>query len=255
MGKKPSATNANSGNEELHVAARSGDLTAVQAICSGNPLAVNSRDRHSRTPLHLAAWSGHAEVVNYLCKNKADVGAAAMDDMGAIHFAAQKGHLEVIKILVTSGVSIKSSNRKGMTALHYAAQGSNLELVKYLLKKGANKDLKNQAGKTAVDLASSEEIHKLLFECESSSGKVVHNGNEKGEKAETKISSGDEVEGSDGTAALHGDEADEEEGKDEILKRKSEEDIKENQPGTKKSKVALNHLLAADDTQEEEEDQ
>ena len=49
--------------------------------------------------LHLAAWSGQAEVVSYLCKHKADVGAAAMDDMGAIHFAAQKGHLEVIRTL------------------------------------------------------------------------------------------------------------------------------------------------------------
>lgn len=48
MGKKPSA--ACSRNEELHAAARSGDLTAVQVICGANPLAVNSRDRHSRTP-------------------------------------------------------------------------------------------------------------------------------------------------------------------------------------------------------------
>ena len=50
MGKKPSAAIAGSIDEELHAAARSGDLKAVQAICSTNPLAVNSRDRHSRTP-------------------------------------------------------------------------------------------------------------------------------------------------------------------------------------------------------------
>ncbi|KAL8498657.1 hypothetical protein ACS0TY_021844 [Phlomoides rotata] len=250
MGKKPSAAKANSGDEELHAAARSGDLKAVQAICSANPLAVNSRDRHSRTPLHLAAWSGHAEVVNYLYKNKADVNAAAMDDMGAIHFAAQKGHLEVIKILVSSGVSIKTSNRKGMTALHYSVQGSNIELIKYLLKKGANKDLKNKAGKTAVDLASSEEIRKLLLEYESSSSKAL-NGNEKGgEKIETEISSVKEAGGSDSNAALHGDET-AEEGKDETLKRKNDE---ENQTGTKKSKVALNHLLAEDDDAHEEDE-
>lgn len=50
MGKKPSAASGGSGNEELHAAARSGDLKAVQAICIANPLAVNSRDKHSRTP-------------------------------------------------------------------------------------------------------------------------------------------------------------------------------------------------------------
>ncbi|KAK6117033.1 hypothetical protein DH2020_049277 [Rehmannia glutinosa] len=236
MGKKPSAASANSGNEELHAAARSGDLTAVQAICGANPLAVNSRDRHSRTPLHLAAWSGQTEVVNYLCKNKADVGAAAMDDMGAIHFAAQKGHLEVIKILVTSGVSVKSSNRKGMTALHYAAQGSNIELVKYLLKKGANKGLKNKAGKSAVDLASSDEIRNYWLNMTLHLAKVMMK------------------KGSDSNAAMHGDGS-VEKGKDETLKRKSEEDVTENQSGTKKSKVPLSHLLAADDTHEEEEEE
>lgn len=176
-----------------------------------------------------------------------------MDDMGAIHFAAQKGHLEVIKILVASGISVKSSNRKGMTALHYAAQGSNPELVKYLLKKGANKNSKNKAGNTGVDLASSEGIRKILVEYESSSGKVALKGKEKGEKAETEISSRDTVEESDNDAGLHGDETAEED-KDGTLKRKGEEEIKESQTGTKKSKVTLNHLLAADDTQEEEEE-
>lgn len=37
------------GEEDLHAAARSGDLTAVQLIVSSNPLTVNTRDKHSRT--------------------------------------------------------------------------------------------------------------------------------------------------------------------------------------------------------------
>ncbi|KAL3818338.1 hypothetical protein ACJIZ3_004243 [Penstemon smallii] len=245
MGKnnKPSKVQNNSCDEELHGAARSGELKAVEAICSTNPLAVNSRDRHSRTALHLAAWSGHAEVVNYLCKNKADVGAAAMDDMGSIHFAAQKGHLEVIKILLASGVSLKSCNRKGMTALHYAAQGSNLELVKYLVKKGANIHTKNKAGKTSVDLASNEEIRQFLVEYKPDSVKTVLN-----DKVEQESSNTEKVED---VVALDRDETAENR-KDESVKRKGEEEIKENQPGSKKSKITLNHLLAADDMPDEE---
>lgn len=170
-----------------------------------------------------------------------------MDDMGAIHFAAQKGHLDVVKILLASGVSVKSCNRKGMTALHYAAQGSNTEFVNYLLKKGGNKNNKNKAGKTAVDLASSEEIRKLLLEYEPSSQRVVSSGNEKDEKAETKTASVEEaVEGSDGSN---------EEEKDESLKRKNGDGDEENREGTKKTKVALGHLLAEDDMPEEEEEE
>jgi ankyrin repeat protein len=34
----------------LHKAARSGDLAAAESLCEANPLALNSRDRLSRTP-------------------------------------------------------------------------------------------------------------------------------------------------------------------------------------------------------------
>ncbi|KAF2308904.1 hypothetical protein GH714_023334 [Hevea brasiliensis] len=140
------------------------------------------------------AWSGHANVVNYLCKNKADVGAAAMDDMGAIHFAAQKGHLEVVRTLLSSGVSIKTSTRKGLTPLHYAAQGSNLELVKYLVKKGASLAVNTKAGKTPLDLASREEIRLFLEESEQSSKKGNVNAKEEAEESNPKPSLPDKLE-------------------------------------------------------------
>ncbi|KAK9182603.1 hypothetical protein WN944_025748 [Citrus x changshan-huyou] len=231
--------------EELHAAARSGDLKAVQSILISNPLSVNSRDKHSRTPLHLAAWSGQTEVVSYLCKNKADVGAAAMDDMSAVHFASQKGHLEVVRTLVSSGVSIKACTRKGLNPLHYAVQGSHLELVKYLLRKGASLTAKTKAGKTPLDLARNEEIRSFLEEWEQSSKKPNLNGKEKAGESETKLGdSGVEVSASspDGKG-------------DENLKRKGDEDdIKEEASSEpKKAKLVLKHLVSEDDTQDDEE--
>ncbi|PHU08701.1 hypothetical protein BC332_20561 [Capsicum chinense] len=248
---KPKREESSEKKEELHVAARNGDLNAVQTLCTTNPLSVNSRDKHSRTPLHLAAWSGHAQIVDYLVKNKADVGAAAMDDMGAIHFAAQKGHLEVVRLLVSSGVSVKSCNRKGMTALHYAAQGSHLELVKYLLKKGANPNAKNKAGKTSIDLASDEEVSSILRQPETASSK--EGANKAKSESESKSFSQAKIERSDDKgAATEEGEIDAE--KDESLKRKANEDeTNDKSTETKKAKVALNHLLAADDNQEDEE--
>ncbi|XP_030535413.1 ankyrin-3 [Rhodamnia argentea] len=246
MGKHPSSASSRSG-EDLHAAARSGDLRAVLSILAANPLAVNSRDKHSRTPLHLAAWSGQAQVVTYLCQNKADVGAAAMDDMGAIHFAAQKGHLEVVRTLLSSGVSVKAANRKGFTPLHYAVQGSHLELVKYLVKKGASLSTKTKAGKTPVDLASSEEIRSFLVESEESSKKGEHpDPGKQAEASSTNLSSHEKSENSHEMSRNSEEE-------DENAKRKgNDEEIREaSQP--KKAKVALNHLTSADDAQDDEE--
>ncbi|TYG76612.1 hypothetical protein ES288_D03G127200v1 [Gossypium darwinii] len=64
--------------------------------CAPHP-PLNERILSSMTRrLLLAAWARQAQVVSYLCKQKADVGVSAMDGMGAIHFATQKGHLEVV---------------------------------------------------------------------------------------------------------------------------------------------------------------
>ncbi|XP_043717258.1 putative ankyrin repeat protein RF_0381 [Telopea speciosissima] len=250
--------NSSDSGKDLHAAARSGDLHAVQTICSSNPLAINSRDKHSRTPLHLAAWAGQTEVVSYLCKDKADVGGAAMDDMGALHFAAQKGHIEVVRVLLASGVSVQASNRKGLTPLHYAVQGSHLELIKYLIRKGANLSAKTKAGKTPVDVANNEEVRSYLVECEelSKRGEDL-----KGKDKESVVNRSLEVKrrGSPEESDLKkssekfadSDKHGEKEGKTEPVKWKDEcAATKESLPKSKKARVALNHLLAEDDTQE-----
>ena len=50
-----------SNGEALHAAVRDNDeSTVVSLLTSGTP--VDSIDKHQRTALHLAAWSGNAEV-------------------------------------------------------------------------------------------------------------------------------------------------------------------------------------------------
>ncbi|XP_050375657.1 uncharacterized protein LOC126793238 [Argentina anserina] len=236
MGNRRKITTGRGGGgeeEELHVAARSGDLSQVQVIVSSNPLKVNGRDKHSRTPLHLAAWAGQTEVVNFLCKNKADVGAAAMDDMKAIHFAAQKGHLEAVRALLSAGASVKSSTRKGLTPLHFSVQGSHVELIKYLARKGADLAAKTKAGKTPLELASNDEVRSCLEECERSLEKGDANGKQKDEEPHSK-------------------KIQHEDAKDETMKRKGDQS-EEASGEPKRAKVSLNHLLAADDDIQDEE--
>ncbi|KAI3978326.1 hypothetical protein MKX01_013124 [Papaver californicum] len=273
--KKGTPSSGGGGEEDLHRAARTGDVHAVQSIIASNPLTVTSRDKHSRTPLHLAAWSGHNEVVSYLCKNKADVRAAAMDDMGAIHFAAQKGHLEVVRTLLLSGASVKSCNRKGLTPLHYAVQGSHIELAKYLVRKRSSLSVKTKAGKTPLDLTSNEEIRTCLVELEKSSKE------EKKEETDAKPSTEDKPLGSPGNNQNVKEENDEKDLKpsteenslqtlgpvveDVIMqderqdnetgnvKRKGDEvEMTGKVSGPKKAKIALNHLVGADDDAQEE---
>ncbi|KAG6518851.1 putative ankyrin repeat protein RF_0381 [Zingiber officinale] len=234
---------------DLHTAARTGDRLTVVSICNTNPLAVNSRDRLSRTPLHLAAWSGQTEVVKFLCNNKADVGAAAMDDTAAIHFAAQKGHLETIQVLLSSGVSVKAANRKGFTALHYAVQGSHAELIKYLIRKGASLTAKTKGGQTPADLASTEEIRALLED-----GKQSPAVQEKSTRTKLDADSMTEdcAEEKD-RGSMPKELVLVDEGTCVNEKRNDKEVDDVGSLKTKKAKVSLDHLVAESDEQDGEE--
>ena len=62
----------------LHAAARTGDVAALtHALASGED--INSKDNLKRTPLHMAAWAGHAVAVQLLLDGGAVVGSEATD--------------------------------------------------------------------------------------------------------------------------------------------------------------------------------
>ena len=194
--------------------------------------------------LHLAAWAGHVDVVRCLCKHKADVGAAAMDDTAAIHFASQKGHVEVARELLASGASVKAKNRKGFTALHFAAQNSHLDLVKYLVKRGIDVAAKTKGGQTALHVAEDDEVRAFLKECEQSMKKGAELPSEK--KDDSAEKEGDRK--SSGEVMKDGEDAGQAE------KRKSEGAVgASSSPGPKKAKVSLGHLVSENDMDEEEE--
>ncbi|KAI3964484.1 hypothetical protein MKW92_052561 [Papaver armeniacum] len=224
-------TNTNYRKKKHHhlLAARTGDINAVQSIIASNPLTVNSRDKHSRTPLHLAAWAGNNEVVSYLCKNKADVRAAAMDDMGAIPLLL-KGHLEVVRTLLSSGASVKSCNRRFDTP--------------YLVRKRSSLSTKTKAGKTPLDLTNSEEIRSCLVEKTTrfarNNQNVKEENEEKDPKPSTEENSLQTLEPVVEDAIMQDERQDTETGNE---KRKGDE----------KAKIALNHLVGADDDAQEEE--
>ena len=50
----------------LHDAAKTGDIAALRALLEKQPELVNARNNDGQTPLHVAAKSGHREMVGLL---------------------------------------------------------------------------------------------------------------------------------------------------------------------------------------------
>ncbi len=121
----------------------------------------------NKTPLHFAAYNGHAEVLELLLKDGANVDERNANNSTPLHFAAQEGHVKAVELLLkhNADTSLQSDVNGGYTALHFAADEGHVEVVELLIEKGANIDARNNDGYKPIHLAAKEdhiEIVELL---------------------------------------------------------------------------------------------
>jgi ankyrin repeat protein len=102
------------------------------------------------TPLHYAAMEGHAEVVQLLLANQADVNARDSTGSTALHYAAFRDHGEIVELLLAKGAQVDARDNEGMTPLHEAAIFDNTAVAELLLSGGANVNAINKKGKTPL---------------------------------------------------------------------------------------------------------
>ena len=127
---------------------------------------VNIRDALGRTPLHIAAEKGYANVAMFLLENGVEVNATDSNGNTPLIFIVHKiGDIEITRRLLEKGAAVNIQNRSGETALMYAAWRGHSDIVQLLLQNHADPALKNRQGNTALVLAESKghlEIVRML---------------------------------------------------------------------------------------------
>lgn len=122
----------------------------VQLINKGAKVAVT---KYGRSPLHLAAYKGHIEVVRILLKAGCDLDIQDDGEQTALQRAAVVGNSDVIGALIQEGCALDRQDKDGNTALHEVSWHGFSQSVKLLVKAGANVHAKNKAGNTALHLS------------------------------------------------------------------------------------------------------
>jgi ankyrin repeat protein len=137
----------------LHAAAQRGDLATLDRLRAQRPgpAALNARDSHGRTPVHVAAFARQREALRRLAAAGADLQALEDDRYDAVTIAAVADDEETLRSLLALGASARlTTSRYDGTALIAAAHLGHDGVVRQLIAAGAPLDHVNNLHWTAV---------------------------------------------------------------------------------------------------------
>ncbi len=143
---------APSESAQLHRAARTGDVAAIERLVAAGA-DVNAKSSKGRTPVHWAAASGQVSAIRALAKAGAAIDAGDEERYTALALAARQGHVAAVDALVNLGANVNAMSRQGATPLHEAAVWGQAEAVRALLRAGADIRAKDDGNSTALHFA------------------------------------------------------------------------------------------------------
>jgi len=97
-------------------AVKNGDLATVIELLKSDPSLVSIRDAEASTPLHYAAWKGHAEIVTTLLDAGADIHAHNQNDHWGttpLHAAAHGNNRAAAEVLIARGADVNAVRATG----------------------------------------------------------------------------------------------------------------------------------------------
>ncbi|KAG9506515.1 hypothetical protein J7337_000047 [Fusarium musae] len=117
----------------LHLAALVGEVDAVEFYLDKHLLTdLNARDSDGQTPMHYAAWAGHASVIQYLVKRGGDIHAVSKSGMTPLNLAVREGHTECVRALLNHGAGQQVGHIDKSPFVHAYCSGN--EAILHLLK-------------------------------------------------------------------------------------------------------------------------
>jgi len=134
----------------LHAAAHKGDLVKLKKLLASGA-SLNARDQFGRTPVHVATFAKHPEIIRALALAGANLELLENDRYDAVTIAAVADDEETLQVLLGLGASAKlTTSRYDGTALIAAAHLGHDGVVRHLIAAGAPLDHVNNLHWTAM---------------------------------------------------------------------------------------------------------
>ena len=158
------------GMTAIHLAAFFGLKKSIEKLMKRNLSSINQRNMKGKsyyTPLDLAAWNGHLEIVKFLADLTENPISKSEFGETPVHYAACNGQLETVQFLTGLTDTPLAPDNDGETPIHDAAHNGYLETVKYLSSLTENPNAANNQGITPLDYAKRNKHHEVVKFLES----------------------------------------------------------------------------------------
>jgi uncharacterized protein len=145
----------------LFEACAAGEVERTERLMATEGPALDAFSADGWTPLHLAAYFGHAKIAEMLISRGADVNARSRNSTGntPLHAALAGNHKLVAGLLLGHGADVNAADAAGWRPLHLAAANNNIDAITTLIAQGADVTAPNGEAQTALSLAQ-EKNHR-----------------------------------------------------------------------------------------------
>lgn len=162
----------------LRSAIRTGDINAVFALISQGVNVNEPAGKSGYTPLHLATYIGHEDILQLLLESGADVNFAEDHGNTALHYAVSRlTNLRIVEYLITFGADVNARNTLGESALYMALKKplirrnkmlstQDTQIIELLINSGADVNQPDDEGRRPLHVSvvlENLEIVRMLY--------------------------------------------------------------------------------------------
>jgi ankyrin repeat protein len=149
---------------DVFAAAALGRVDILRSRIAERAEAVNEYAYDGWTPLHLAAFFGHAAAISHLLDSGSAIDAISRNSLRntPLHAAIAGGHVDGARLLMERGADVHPADAGGHTPLHIAAEAGYADLVKALLARGADPHAVDAEDQTPLSRAAARNHHTIV---------------------------------------------------------------------------------------------
>ncbi|OXB58802.1 hypothetical protein ASZ78_016000 [Callipepla squamata] len=161
-------------SSRYHRAAADGNLDLLKEATRKD---LNASDEDGMTPTLLAAYHGHLEALEIICRRGGDPDKCDIWGNTPLHHAACNGYIHCVSFLVNFGANIFALDNELRTALDVAASRDRHECVRLLDRAATEQNVANPRKVSKQKAQAQRNVEKQIKECERRQEKHQHEMN------------------------------------------------------------------------------